>query len=196
MKPIVGKSGIIVAVVLLACVAAIGVWSRRQSSSLSKAVAPSSEDTPTTKWWQTRFEPGKIEYGEGVGRVEFREENVTPDLHCGYLDGARLDKNGNIFLWGWAYDPGVDDVAQGVVILDGKKQAQVSVRMGMERPDVAEFLGKPSLRRSGWSALISRRWLRPGDHVFRAYAIVDDRNLGELTGEARVSVPGGQPASQ
>lgn len=64
---------------------------------------------------------------------------------------------------GWAIDRASDDAAVGVdVELDGR---YYRARYGLDRPDVAEHLKKPSYRHSGFEAIISVP--QPGRHNIR-----------------------------
>lgn len=76
---------------------------------------------------------------------------------------------------GWAADSagtgtGVDAVEIYVDGPRGSAGVRISARYGIERPDVAERMGRSGWRNSGFSADWTARGLEPGSHTFHVYA--------------------------
>lgn len=185
---------VLVAAILTASLLAVGgIVRRERAPGPSEPLALPGENGPTTagsKWWQTRFAPEENYYGGSVPLTEFGAEKVISGREYGNLDGAKLEEDGGLFLWGWAYDPHAGEVPVGVVVLDRGRQVQAAVRMGRARPDIAEASNNPKLENSGWNARVSSDLVRPGDPLIRVFAILDDGLLGELQGELRIELTG------
>jgi hypothetical protein len=118
--------------------------------------------------------------------VKVESANVIADLACGVLDGGKLQKNGSVFLWGWAYDPRDYTPAVAVILVDNGRQLTPSVRVLLERPDVAAFKKNPQLLVSGWNVSLPASQLPGGQHVFEAFAILTDQKLGRLRGKITI----------
>ena len=112
--------------------------------------------------------------------------NVLAGLACGVLDGGKLQKNGSVFLWGWAYDPRDYTPAGAVILVDNGRELTPPVRVLLERPDVAAFKKNPQLLVTGWNVLLPASQLPEGRHVFEVFAILADRKLGRLRGTVTI----------
>jgi len=161
-----------------------GKGSRPASEEALHGTAP----PPATAWWRTRFPPPSVNQ-ERAAVTAVDLTNVAPDLLCGFLDGAKPDRDGSVFLWGWAYDPRTDAAVTSVVLLDNGKQTLPLIPVSRERPDVAELKNNPQLLKTGWSVRIPADQLAGGRHAFEAMAVLGDGSLGRLGGGAEVEIP-------
>jgi hypothetical protein len=144
-------------------------------------------------WWRTSFPPPAVALAAPLPPVHFDKAKVVPDLFCGSLDGAKLE-DGGVFLFGWAYDPGTGTPASAVIVLDSGRQVSPAVHVFRERPDVTEWMKSRLLGTSGWALWLPPSRLKPGKHVFEAYALFANGKLGRLVGEHRIESPGGSEA--
>jgi hypothetical protein len=148
---------------------------------------------PAGFWWRTGFPPASVNLA-GVP-AEAKLDRVDPadvlaDLHCGSLDGARLEQDAGVFVWGWAYDPRTGDSAVAVLLLDHGRLIAPPIPVFKERPDVAAALSNRRLIASGWSTWLPAGRLAAGEHDLQAFAVFADHKLGPLGGEARVKEAG------
>lgn len=132
--------------------------------------------------------PATSEPGSSAPNLGQDAANFLPDLTCGMLDGARPTQDGSIFLWGWAYDPRNGSPASAVILLVNGERLAESIPVVVDRPDVAEALGNPRLRTSGWNFRLPASL--PREHAFEAYAMLADGKLGRLGGSLSVSKSG------
>jgi 4-amino-4-deoxy-L-arabinose transferase-like glycosyltransferase len=120
----------------------------------------------------------------------FDKANVLPGVHCGSLDGMKLTEDGDVFLWGWAYDPRTGTPARTVILLDHGQPLLPPIPVALERPDVAMAQGTPLLLKSGWNLRLPGSWRKSRDHVLSAYAVLGDNKLGPLGGTLTVAASG------
>lgn len=73
------------------------------------------------------------------------------DVRCGSLDGMKVDTDGSVFLWGWAFDPRTGQPVEGVRIFDRGRPLPGLAPAEIDRPDVAEFFDDPAMGSSGWN---------------------------------------------
>ncbi|MEM7581936.1 MAG: hypothetical protein AAF560_01030 [Acidobacteriota bacterium] len=111
------------------------------------------------------------------------DDDIDSDLICGSLDGARLDSDGRVGLWGWAYDPRTNTPARAIALVVNDRQVPIQIRVGSERPDVASYLGRPELNSVGWSFMVAPSFLAEGKNDFEAYALLDDGRFGRVAGK-------------
>ncbi len=148
---------------------------------------------PAGFWWRTRFPPASVNLaGMPVERKLDRVDpaDVLAGLHCGSLDGARLEQDTGTFVWGWAYDPRTGTPAAAVLLLDHGRPIAPPIPVFKERPDVAAALNNRRLVASGWSTWLPAGRLAAGEHDLQAFAIFADHKLGPLGSEARVKEAG------
>jgi glycosyltransferase involved in cell wall biosynthesis len=122
--------------------------------------------------------------------VQLGAENIATNLFCGSLDGAKLDGDGNVLVWGWAYDPHMNRPARAVALVVNEQQLPVRGAIGRHRPDVATHLDNPSLSGAGWMISLPSHFLSPGKNVIEAFALLEDGSFGKLveSGAGRGSV--------
>src|SRR5262249_233771 len=106
------------------------------------------------------------------------------DLFCGSLDGTKLDCDGNVVVWGWAYDPRTKRPARAVTLFLNQQQVPVQVFPGTDRPDVAAHLRNSNLAAAGWMSPVARPFLAPGKNIVEAYALLEDGQFGKLVESA------------
>ncbi len=126
--------------------------------------------------------------------VKLVPEDVDPELVCGSLDGAKLDGDGGISVWGWAFDPRRRVPARGIALLLDGEQVPAQIPVATERQDVAAHLGEPGLAACGWSYYVSPRLLSTGENVFAAFALLEDGKFGRLSGEGDGRIVVDRPA--
>ncbi len=114
--------------------------------------------------------------------VRFTEQNLDPDLSCGSLDGAQLDSDGAVGVWGWAYNPRTNRPATSVALILNGRQVAVDIPVGNSRPDVAAHFDNPGLAATGWTLYVPPRLLSTGVNIFEAYALLDDGQFGKIPG--------------
>ncbi|MDQ2783983.1 MAG: hypothetical protein M3Y58_03150 [Chloroflexota bacterium] len=86
----------------------------------------------------------------------------------------RVPANGTITLRGWAVDTRANRVAGGVIVsVDDTMDFQATY--GVERQDVADVLGDPAYRLSGFNTTFSAAALAPGMHTIRIKILTNDR---------------------
>jgi arylsulfatase A-like enzyme len=137
---------------------------------------------------QSGADPGESTDGRGLSMMTAQ---LVDGLQCGSLDGAILDKQGRVFIWGWAYDPRAGEPAKAVAILVNGVLLDLEVPVVKERTDVADFYNDPRRTYTGWNVHLPARELSAGEHHVRAYAIFADGEMGRLTTEVSriVKVP-------
>jgi arylsulfatase A-like enzyme len=118
-------------------------------------------------------------------------ERLVDGLKCGQLEGTMISDQGQVFAWGWAYDPQVGKPAESVIILVDGGPLSVTATVDRERPDVAKFFNDESRRLSGWGVYIDQEMLGAGEHKLEAYAVLQDGGLGRLVSDDRgiIKVP-------
>ncbi len=110
--------------------------------------------------------------------------DFIPEITCGSLDGIKVDKGGDLLLWGWAYDPRTQKPAREVVLLVNGQEYQ-RAPVALERPDVVSYFEAPALSLSGWNLRVPSLALPSGRHTFTAFALFEDGKYGTVPGEGR-----------
>lgn|GEM_PF-5929053 len=160
-------------------------------SALLVLAAPQATAPQTPAfWWRTRFPPAAVSLPGPPPEVKLDRSRLLADLRCGSLDGARLEADAGIFVWGWAYDPRNGVPAVAVLLLDHGRPVAPAVPVFRERPDVAGALGNRRLIASGWSLWLPARGPAAGEHDLQAFAVFADHRLGPLGGEVRLKGAG------
>ncbi len=111
---------------------------------------------------------------------EITAERLVEGVKCGYVDGVRLDANGGVMIWGWAFDPRFDRPAQAVMVSMNGRPLRELARVDLPRSDIRRLAAKPGLEASGWGLRLPTSVLKPGKHVFVAHARFDDGRLCKL----------------
>jgi hypothetical protein len=148
---------------------------------------------PAGFWWRTRFPPASVNLAGGPAEAKIDRvdpADVLPGLHCGSLDGAKLEQDTGVFVWGWAYDPRTGVPAVAVLLVDHGRPVAPPIPVFKERPDVAAALSNRRLIATGWSTWLPSGRLGAGEHALQAVAIFADHKLGALEGEAQVKEAG------
>jgi hypothetical protein len=115
--------------------------------------------------------------------ILFEPSKVVPKTDAGYIDIIDPEKaavDTDIHVGGWAADLKKKVPAKAVIGLFDGKQAQVSIRMGMERNDIAKAFKNSSLARSGWDGGFNTSILGKGQHRLEFFAVLDDGKLVPL----------------
>ena len=63
---------------------------------------------PPDPWWRAQFPPDAVNHppgGQDLGDLEIDAEKIDAGLACGSLDDVKIQPDGGVFAWGWAYDP-------------------------------------------------------------------------------------------
>jgi hypothetical protein len=115
--------------------------------------------------------------------IPFDLSKVVPKTDAGYLDvidptNASVDTD--IHVGGWAADLKKKVPAKAVIALFDGKQATVTIRMGIERKDIAKAFKNGSLARSGWDGGFNTSTLGKGKHRLEFYAVLDNGNFVPL----------------
>ncbi len=112
--------------------------------------------------------------------AEISAGNLVDGLKCVYLDGVRLDEEGGVMVWGWAFDPRSEELARSVMVsLDGAPLSRFA-EINLPRPDVRRFADRPALLASGWGLRFPPSALTPGVHAFEAHAQFGDGTFCKL----------------
>jgi hypothetical protein len=109
--------------------------------------------------------------------IAFELSKVVPKRDGGHLDiidPIKAAVGSDIHIGGWAADLKKKIPATAVIAVVDGRQAQVSIRMGIERIDVAKAFNNRSLLRSGWDGGFNANILEKGKHKLEFYAVLDN----------------------
>jgi hypothetical protein len=113
-----------------------------------------------------------------VGNLDIAVDNVTVTTTVSQSDA--------LYVAGWAADYENNGPASSVqVLIDGTLAGNAT--LGVARPDVASYFGKPAWANSGWVFVMSASTLAQGAHIVNAVAY-DSTGLSTTLGTMAITV--------